>query len=201
MLTTSRPCRKCGEIKELTEQNWQAIPNSTDGFRKTCRACKSESDRLRYLLQRDEKIKYVQQWYAENRERKLAYDAQRRINHYDKIRQERLGIQPIDNRRLPLKRIRNNFYWRSLPDERRFVVTLKDIKHLIIRQEYKCFYCKQHFTFENDLEIDHLIPVFRGGTCSIGNAVISCRQCNRAKSHRLPIEFRLNKIVPRSRVK
>lgn len=46
---------------------------------------------------------------------------------------------------------------------------------------YQCVYCKSVGTPENPLEVDHIIPVARGGTNDPGNLQTLCRSCNRAK--------------------
>lgn len=51
---------------------------------------------------------------------------------------------------------------------------------VLIRDGFRCVYCGA--TKENDrLEMDHVIPVSRGGTDDIGNLVTACRQCNIGK--------------------
>lgn len=43
----------------------------------------------------------------------------------------------------------------------------------------RCFYCPGPFE-----EVDHVIPIKRGGTNELSNLVPSCRRCNRLKSDR-----------------
>ena len=45
-----------------------------------------------------------------------------------------------------------------------------------------CSYCKT----ENDLQIDHVIPVSKGGQNNKSNYQILCGKCNRKKSNKLP---------------
>lgn len=63
----------------------------------------------------------------------------------------------------------------------------------VLRKEIKrlysspCFYCES----TQDITVDHLIPIGRGGSHSIGNLVSACRSCNVRKGNKLPIEYRI----------
>ena len=67
-------------------------------------------------------------------------------------------------------------------------------KILLDRQSGSCFYCEREITFyrkkPNSLEIDHRIPISRGGGDSVENLVASCRQCNSLKANLTDEEFR-----------
>lgn len=45
-----------------------------------------------------------------------------------------------------------------------------------------CYHCHQRFSGDQ-LTMDHLIPIVRGGTSSKNNIVVSCKPCNSAKGH------------------
>lgn len=47
-------------------------------------------------------------------------------------------------------------------------------------QHYTCFYCMAPIGMDGHL--DHLIPVYYGGTNRFSNLVASCRDCNMTKS-------------------
>lgn len=50
-----------------------------------------------------------------------------------------------------------------------------------------CFYCAQASDF---FEIDHIVPVARGGSDHYDNLVVACRTCNRSKGAKLITEWR-----------
>jgi len=50
-----------------------------------------------------------------------------------------------------------------------------------------CFYCETSLQY--DWEMDHYIPVSKGGKNAIENLVPACRPCNQAKKDTLPHEF------------
>ena len=54
-----------------------------------------------------------------------------------------------------------------------------------------CYYCHGRFPVE-ELTLDHLVPVVRGGKSTRGNLVVCCRSCNQAKRCLTPAEMILN---------
>lgn len=53
------------------------------------------------------------------------------------------------------------------------------------RDGYVCVYCGS----TEQLEVDHIVPVKRGGATTIRNLVLACKRCNQAKSDDHPIGF------------
>lgn len=45
-----------------------------------------------------------------------------------------------------------------------------------------CYYCKNHFPPE-ELTMDHIIPLVRGGKTTRGNVVPCCKGCNSEKKY------------------
>jgi 5-methylcytosine-specific restriction protein A len=56
-----------------------------------------------------------------------------------------------------------------------------------------CHYCEQKFPMD-ELTMDHLIPIGRGGHSDKANVVVACKACNTKKGARLDIEFDKSKI-------
>ena len=56
-----------------------------------------------------------------------------------------------------------------------------------------CHYCGQHFAAE-DLTMDHVLPIVRGGKGSKGNIVACCKQCNNDKKYLTPVEMILKNM-------
>ncbi len=52
----------------------------------------------------------------------------------------------------------------------------------------RCHYCGGNFPPE-ELTMDHLVPVSRGGKASRNNVVPACKECNSRKKYLLPIEW------------
>ncbi len=55
-------------------------------------------------------------------------------------------------------------------------------------QKGVCHYCGKHFAAE-DLTMDHVLPIVRGGKSTKGNIVACCKQCNNDKKYLTPAEM------------
>jgi 5-methylcytosine-specific restriction endonuclease McrA len=51
-----------------------------------------------------------------------------------------------------------------------------------------CHYCEQSFSSE-ELTMDHVVPIARGGRSTKGNTVTACKECNSQKSYYTPVEL------------
>ncbi|MFQ5450164.1 MAG: HNH endonuclease [Nitrospinaceae bacterium] len=51
-----------------------------------------------------------------------------------------------------------------------------------------CHYCGGKFDRE-DLTMDHIVPLSRGGKSTRGNIVVSCKACNNNKKYYTPAEI------------
>jgi 5-methylcytosine-specific restriction endonuclease McrA len=52
----------------------------------------------------------------------------------------------------------------------------------------RCHFCDAVFAPE-ELTMDHLVPISRGGKASRNNVVTACKECNSQKKYLLPIEW------------
>jgi 5-methylcytosine-specific restriction endonuclease McrA len=64
-------------------------------------------------------------------------------------------------------------------------VSREEIKQLKESSNNQCLYCKS----PDNLQIDHYVPLAKGGSHHISNLVIACRRCNLAKSDKMPEEW------------
>lgn len=51
-----------------------------------------------------------------------------------------------------------------------------------------CHYCNRTFP-PQELSMDHIVPIIRGGKSTRGNIVPACKECNSRKKYLLPIEW------------
>ena len=70
-------------------------------------------------------------------------------------------------------------------------LTEEDLKAQFELQDGKCFYCGVLLfaSFETSYEIEHKVPISKGGSSDISNVVLSCRKCNRRKHAKTDAEF------------
>lgn len=52
----------------------------------------------------------------------------------------------------------------------------------------RCHYCNGSFRAD-ELSMDHVVPLIRGGRSTRGNVVPACKECNNRKKYLLPIEW------------
>lgn len=64
--------------------------------------------------------------------------------------------------------------------------TVQDIRNQYERQKGKCYWCSNKLA---KYEIDHIVPLSRGGSNWPDNLVIACPGCNRSRNNKLPHEF------------
>ena len=57
-----------------------------------------------------------------------------------------------------------------------------------LRATGKCHYCGRVFR-PQDLTMDHIVPIARGGRSTHGNIVPACKECNAKKRYLLPSEW------------
>jgi 5-methylcytosine-specific restriction protein A len=56
-----------------------------------------------------------------------------------------------------------------------------------------CYHCEKKFSVD-ELTMDHLIPLSRGGRSTKKNIVVSCKQCNSLKKNLTVAELRLSEL-------
>ncbi len=64
--------------------------------------------------------------------------------------------------------------------------TTDDISRMYVQQRGRCAHCKAKSA---DMEIDHIVPVVRGGSSFRHNLQLLCLPCNRSKGGKDPIEW------------
>jgi 5-methylcytosine-specific restriction enzyme A len=85
-------------------------------------------------------------------------------------------------------------FWSDVSDEE-ISRERKKAKELKLTQWWKqkrstgiCHYCKNKFPVE-EITMDHLVPLVRGGKSIKSNLVPSCKNCNNLKKHKLVTEM------------
>lgn len=167
-------CSRCKVQKELTEFNKSS--SSVSGLRSDCRACQAD-----YSKKNKAKLnKQRRDWYLDNS-----------ASVKQKARQYRLDNLEQVNARLKKWREENALATRNHKHERRaklksngiFLVTKRDIRRIL---DNPCAYCGK----PGKVELDHVLPISRGGRHSIGNLVAACISCNRSKGSKTLFEWK-----------
>ena len=64
-------------------------------------------------------------------------------------------------------------------------------KNMLAKGE--CYYCHQKFPPE-ELTMDHIVPVARGGKSTRGNIAPCCKECNNRKKYLTPAEMIMRQL-------
>jgi 5-methylcytosine-specific restriction endonuclease McrA len=170
-----KTCSKCNETKPL--DRFSKNKRSKDGLQVHCKACaaawraanrerKAATNAAWYVANRERMAAANAAWYAANRERKAATVAAWHADNPDKVK-------AIQQRR------------RARKADAAGTFTSEQWLARLAYHENKCVYCGSR----EDLQIEHQIPLARGGTNWASNLVPACRSCNCSKGTRTPKEF------------
>jgi len=161
-----KSCNRCKREKQLSFFSKNA--SLPDGLCAECKDCAKARAKNRYKKE-GEKLRFQMAELRKN-------DYLKRIEIERKSRQKRKEFQR------PLKNARQQARNRLLADNK-FEIKSKDINRLY---QFPCFECGS----KEDLSIDHVIPLVRGGNHSIGNLMTLCRKCNSSKGKKFLVEWK-----------
>ncbi len=77
-------------------------------------------------------------------------------------------------------------------------ISLTKRECVAIRDAFICQYCDKEIQDESDYEMDHIVPIIRGGKDNYPNLAASCRDCNQKKFDKTPAEAGLPEPNPSS---
>lgn len=94
--------------------------------------------------------------------------------------------EEVRNRYVQLHLIKSaqNTESKTFAQEQRALVTPKIRFEVLKRDNFTCQYCGAHGEGVV-LEVDHIIPISKGGTSDMGNLITACFDCNRGKGSNL----------------
>ena len=163
-MKTEKQCHICKVVKPVS--SFYTAKNYNDGFQSRCILCEKQYQANRRHLYLERHREYKRKWRENNKEHDLAYNrAYRQANKEIWSAKER-------KRRAKMKANQN------------FKISKKQLKKLYLGP---CYYCK----VDEKMTLDHVVPIDRGGSHSIGNLVPACGNCNFSKGKKLLMEWKL----------
>jgi len=178
-------CSKCKETKPHTDFHKNRC--TLDGLQDWCKTCFRKGQQTKKGRER--------QWRANHSEKGRATHERYLGSEKDKVVRRR--YEASEKGRAARKRFNATkkgraMYQRSCAKRRAVLegseATLTAEEWSEIRAEYKCCpYCGELFTGEP--EMDHIVPISRGGTHTADNVVPACMSCNRSKSDKTVEEW------------
>jgi 5-methylcytosine-specific restriction endonuclease McrA len=135
----------------------------------------------------------VRRWSQRNRERRRAA---KRL-YYARHREQHKAVMAAYHTAHPeVVRAKNNAY-RACAREAEGRFTSAESVTLVASYDGKCAYCGS----SGRVEVDHRIPLSRGGTNSIDNVLPACGTCNRMKAQLTEGEFRARLAAERGPIR
>ena len=185
------------EVARERQKAWRE--NNKEKIREKAR----EYRRRQYAANRERILATNKAWYLRNREGRREYERLRRVAKGNELRAKdrarsraRYAADPEAwQRYLKEWRRRNpekaHGYVRASHSKRRSAsqgetFTTAEWLALLEHHGRRCAYCGSNVK----IEIDHRIPLIRGGPNTIDNILPACRHCNRRKHQRTEEEFR-----------
>lgn len=205
-------CKTCNANLPLNE--FHAARDNADGKRNTCKSCTALKDKERYAKKAKENRARSLAYYHANKKQRTVYAAERywknreaisekkkkirqeNIWHYKKLERasyqrkkdkKRAAASAYDKANPEKARTRNARRRARLKDAVTKQITPKEIKRLY---QSSCFFCGS----AGPVDIDHSIPLSRGGSHSIGNLLPLCDNCNSTKYNKTIMEWRLYRL-------
>lgn len=193
-----RRCLECGA--DISQRHWQAkycdtkckVEFNREAIRASGRLTKARARAKWTPEQKAEQYATVREWQKSNPEAIRRYNREDYLRHKEKRREawSRWAKEHPEARR------RN---WLTAADTRRARKRSVDSRRVTSDERAKvllangglCLYCNE----APASEVDHVLPLARGGRHAIGNLAPSCGPCNRSKGSFLLIEWRLRSAL------
>lgn len=167
-------CTKCGQDKPLTE--FHRSVGKPDGHMSTCKACKRQSDQAWRDRNRDKIKTQSAAWAKANKARKVAKRREWEMANGIRVQGYRRAVDVWSRGVLQV-----------------YQVSQRDLRQLLTSP------CIVDGCTSDDMTVDHLIPVSRGGSHGIGNLAPMCRRHNSSKNRRTWMEYRVYLAAKRAK--
>jgi 5-methylcytosine-specific restriction endonuclease McrA len=185
-------CRECANA--TLKVAYQADPDKARLRRRSAYWSNPEAERQKHKIwveaNRTEITERRKVYVSKNKGKVASY--RRSYYHKNRVRlieysKNWKNINPTAYRVIVHTRNRNRINKLRGADGRLSSAEWMEIQHNF---NYSCAYCLRHATeLDTPLEVEHMVPISRGGTAFPSNVVPSCRSCNRSKLNKTPMEF------------
>lgn len=135
------------------------------------------------------KSAYHKQWRVKNAEFKQDNDHQYYLENTEafKARAKAWNAANPETQRICVRNRRARLKWAGGHH------TKHDIAELLIKQKSLCVYCQTDIFAR--YEVDHIMPVSKGGSNNPENLQLTCRSCNASKRDKDPGQFALERAL------
>lgn len=178
MQSLSKTCIRCKQTKEES-----LFVRRGNLYKTWCRECENLRRKIQYREQREYRTSKARENYSKNPAKQLAASQRWREKYPERYAAYVHSWYKNNPDAIKRSRLRRSARARNAG---LFRVTTKEMLKL---KAQPCFYCGSN----QNIEIDHRVPISRGGSHSIGNLVSACRKCNRSKNSKFITEWNIFK--------
>jgi 5-methylcytosine-specific restriction endonuclease McrA len=194
-------CRSC---KSKSSQRWQeANPDKKQATQRKWRSDNIEKVRAgarKWVAQNPDKVREIgRKWRQENPERANKRSSKWKQSHLDKVREcwknwyqanvERVSEYGKKQRKAHPEKVQEHAHNRRARIKgSEGTIIAEEWRELKEKYNYTCLCCGRREP-EIKLTLDHVVPLFVGGSNTIGNAQPLCKSCNSSKSVKV-IDYR-----------
>lgn len=177
-------CSKCGIEKPLSE--FYKDPRGLFGVRADCITCNNAKSRTYYEDHAEKRRNDHREWTKHNRELARAQKRRWYQRHKETII-DKVKVWKKDNPEKSRKQAIVDSHKRRARTNASSTlgITQVDIDWMLKRDNYQCLACG----VTNNLTVDHVIPIFRGGANDRTNIQTLCGVCNSSKGTKV-IDYR-----------
>lgn len=160
-----KPSQYQKSTKAYYETNAESIKQRVRTWQRDNKTYVKQKAKERYMANAEQRREKTRAWIAANREHKRLKDSEYQKSHPEVYRASAARRKA---------RIRQNGI---------YAISQKELRKIYASP---CIYCGS----TKRIEADHVIPIARGGTHSIGNLVPACKSCNASKQERTITEWK-----------
>lgn len=178
-----KTCKKCNVEKPLSE--FHKDKKLKDGHSNRCKECAIARAKEHYQSNREDAIARQKAWTEANRDKTREYSRQSYQRNLDSRREKNRAYSAAWAKKYPEKA-------RMLVAKRRARLLSAGHENIVGWLELLQFYggvCAKCGSQE-DLQLDHIIPISLGGRHATHNFQILCRSCNSSKGNRNSDDYR-----------
>lgn len=167
-------CSKCKQNKPIAD--FSKDVSRKDGLCNNCKQCRQEINKKN----KEYKNHVSRIWYNNNKDKANIRRKNWDVNNPEKVALKRKNYAKYNKEKLANK---NHLRRAKLLGNGIFKINKKE---LLKMYNSNCFYCGSN----KFIQLDHIIPISRGGRHSIGNLLPACRKCNASKNNKFIVEWK-----------
>lgn len=179
VVRSEKKCTKCLEIKPIDNFAW--LNKQLNRKMSMCSLCNAARQKASYYKDLNKSRENARMRYQQDPVRASINAANFRKNNPEVMRARAARFQKNNPEVFRLNSIKRRAIKREAA---LFYVSKKDLSEIRTKP---CIYCGSN----KDVHVDHVVPLIRGGSHSIGNLAPACKKCNLQKGKKLVSEWKL----------